>query len=149
MKKNPLNMDERNLNITCRICTVMYLITLAALMGIMIVRQFTFDQPVDQFEDIAILVTANVIFLVGAILYFGGVTFGKLKIRFILAGYVIYVVVGFAFTFVKYRFLTDPPLSLGQTFGKLNIIVTICGLLVAGFALFAYLGRRKVEKDLG
>ena len=148
MKKNPLNVDERGKDIVLKVCSVMYALTLTALIGTMNVRQFMLGQPVRHFEDIAIIVTANILVLIVAVLYLGGIVFQKFRLRYIVAGYVIYVVVGFSFTFVKYRILTTPPLGIGETFGKLSIVVVICGLITAMFVLFAYLGKRRAEKDL-
>jgi hypothetical protein len=148
MKKNPLNVDERGKDIVLKVCSTMYVLTLTALISTMSVRQFVLGQPVRHFEDIAIIVTANILVLIVAVLYLGGIVFQKFRLRYVIAGYVIYVIVGFSFTFIKYRILTTPPLSIGETFGKLSIVVTICGLITALFVLFAYLGKRRVEKDL-
>lgn len=148
MKKNPLHVDERAKEIVLKVCSTMYVLTLLALISTMSFREFVLGQPVRQFEDIAIIVTANILVLIVAVLYLGGIVFQKFRLRYIIAGYVIYVIVGFSFTFVQYRILTTPPLSIGETFGKLSIVVTICGLITALFVLFAYLGKRRVEKDL-
>ena len=148
MKNKPFNVDERGKEVVRRVCSTMYGLTLIALTGTMLFRQFVLSQPVSQFEDIAIIVTANILVLVVAVLYCGGVIFQKFRLKYIIAGYALYVVVGFSFTFVKYRVLRTPPLSLGETFGKLSIVVIICGIITAVFVLFAYLGRRRVERDL-
>ena len=148
MKKNSLNVDERGKEVVLKVCSTMYVLTVMALIGTMFVRQFVLGQPVRQFEDIAIIVTTNSLVLIVAVLYLGGIVFQKFKLRYIVTGYVIYIIVGFSFTFIKYRILTSPPLSMGETFGKLSIVVIICGLITALFVLFAFLGNRKVEKDL-
>jgi len=148
MKKPPFSMDERGKEVVLKVCSTMYVLTLMALIGTMFVRQFVLGQPVRQFEDIAIIVTTNSLVLIVAVLYLGGIVFQKLKLRYIVTGYVIYIIVGFSFTFIKYRILTSPPLSMGETFGKLSIVVIICGLITALFVLFAFLGKRRVEKDL-
>jgi len=148
MTKNPFNVDERGKEVVLKVCSTMYVPTLTALIGTMFFRQFVLGQPVRRFEDIAIIVTANILVLIVAVLYLGGIVFQKFRLRYIVTGYVIYIIVGFSFTFVKYRILTTPPLGIGETFGKLSTVVIICGLITALFALFAYLGRRRVERDL-
>ncbi len=148
MKKHPFNLDERGRDVIRKVCSTMYGLTLMALFGSMLIRQFILNQPVRQFEDIAIIVTANTLVLVVAVLYFGGILFQKFSLRKIIAGYGMYIVIGFSFTFVKYRFLVTEPLSLRETFGKLSIVVIICGLITALFVLFAYLGKRRVERDM-
>ncbi len=109
MKKTPFSMDERGRAVVRKVCSTMYALTLAALMVSMFVRQFVLAQPISRFEDIAIIVTANVLVLVVAVLYFGGIVFRTFKLRHIITGYVTYIVIGFAFTFVKYRVLVTPP----------------------------------------
>lgn len=148
MSKHPLNLDERGKGVVRRVCSTMYGLTLIALTGTLFFRQFVLGQPVSDFEDIAIILTANILVLIVAVLFLGGVIFPKFKLKTIIAGYVLYIVVGFAFTFIKYRILTTPPLSLEETFGKLSLVVIICGLITALFVLFAYLGRQRVEKEL-
>ena len=148
MKKNPFKVDERGRRIVGRVCSTMYGLTLLALTGTLLFRQFVLNQPVSQFEDIAIIVTANVLVLIVAVLFLGGVIFQSIRFKYVMMGYVLYVVLGFSFTFVKYRVLTTPPLSMRETFGKLSIVVIICGIITALFVLFAYMGRRRVEKEL-
>jgi len=126
----------------------MYLITLYALIGIALYRQFVLHQAVEEFEDIAIVITFNSICLLGAILYFGGIPIRKFKLKTIIIIYIVFVVLGFLFTLLKYKVLVDPPLSMSDIFGKLYIIVTICGLLMLLWIISAYLGKQKIEKDL-
>ena len=116
--------------------------------GTIFYRQFVLHQSIEQFEDIAVILTVNVLALIGTVLYRGGILFASFRIKYILAAYLAYVVVGFAFTFVKYKFLVEEPLSLNEIFSKLGIIVVICGLIIALFTFFAYLGKRKIDKQL-
>ena len=56
MKKSKsfLNMDERNMQVAYRIMSIMYILTIMALQGIVIYRQFALGQSIRDFEDIAI-----------------------------------------------------------------------------------------------
>ena len=145
MTKAPFNMDERNRLILFRICTIMYYFTMLALLGVLLYRENILKQPISEFEDIAIIVTVNVLVLLGAVFYFGGITFSRFKIKTILSVYVIFVIIGFLFTFVKNRYFDDPPLSVGEIFNKLYIIVIICGLLTLAWTFLAFLGKRKID----
>ena len=66
-KKSFLNMDERN-------------------------KQFALGQEIKEFQDIAIIMTVNSLFLISALLYFGAIPVQKLKIRSIRLIYILLVV---------------------------------------------------------
>jgi len=148
MKNGPFNMDERGSLVICKICTVMYVLTLMSLIVTMFFRQFVFKQAVEQFEDMAVILTVNVLVMVSMILYLGGLTFQKFEFKSIITSYIVYVAAGFGFTFVKYRYLSEPQLSMGQIFGKLPVVLAICALITALFTGFAYMGKRKIDKEL-
>jgi len=141
-------MDERNKTVAMRVMTVMYLLTILALQGVVIYRQLALGQDIHDFEDIAIIMTVNTIFLVSALLYFGAVPIRKLKISSLLAVYGLLIVVGSLFTYLKYNVFSDANLTFGQLFDKLIIIFVITGLLLLFFILFYLLGKRKMEKSL-
>ena len=145
MNKTLFGMDERSRLIIYRICTILYYFTMVALMGVLLYRENILKQPVREFNDIAIIFTVNTIVLLGAVLYFGGIIFSRFKIKTILSVYVIFVIIGFLFTFFRYRVFVDPPLSIGEIFNKLYIIVIICGLLTLFWAFLAFLGKKKVD----
>ena len=110
-KKPFLNMDERNKHIAYKVIAIMYFLTIIALNGIILYRQFGLAQEIRDFEDITILMTVNSVFLVSALLYFGAIQIRKLKIKTILFIYLVFVVLGSLFTYVKYNLLQSPGLS--------------------------------------
>jgi len=57
-------MDERNRTIANRVMSVMYLITILAMLGIVIYRKAVLGQSYKDFEDIAIVMTVNSLFVV-------------------------------------------------------------------------------------
>lgn len=61
-------MDERNKQVAYRVMANMYLLTIMALQGIVIYRQFALGQTIREFEDIAVVMTVNTLFLVTALL---------------------------------------------------------------------------------
>ena len=149
MKKNFSIIDERELDTFRKVCTTMYLITIFALMGILSYRQFVLDQPHQQWDDIAMLMTINVIVTLGSFLYLtGSVNPAKIKIRYLFAGYVGFVLLGFAFTYFKYAFLEGLQVDLAFAFENLKIILAITGLLVLVWGLLAYFGNRRLEHKM-
>ena len=77
-------MDERNRQIAYKIISIMYFLTLLAMQAIVLYRQIVLGQDLHEFEDIAIIMTVNSLFLISALLYFGAIPIRKLKIRSIL-----------------------------------------------------------------
>ena len=147
-KKPFLNMDERSKLIAYKVIAVMYFLTIIAIQGIVIYRQFALGQSIRDFEDIAIIMVVNSLFLISALLYFGGIPIQKLKIKYILLGYAAIVILGTLFTYAKYNIFQSPGLSFQQLFDKLIITFAVSGLIVLFFVLFSILGKRKLDKEL-
>ena len=149
MRRPPLSFDEREMNVFRNICTVMYLITLFALMGIQLYRQFVLNQPQKEWDDIAMLITINVIVVLGAVLYLtGAVNPKKVKRGYLIAGYMGFVVLGFAFTIFKYTVLLGQRVGLAQVWDYLLTVIVISGILVLAWGLLAYLGSRRIDKQI-
>ena len=72
MNKKSFNLDERERNVFHNLISVLYFITLVVLIGIQLYRQFVLGQSQDQWNDIAMLITFNVLFLLGGGLYLSG-----------------------------------------------------------------------------
>ncbi|KPK84929.1 MAG: hypothetical protein AMS27_08715 [Bacteroides sp. SM23_62_1] len=141
-------MDERNKLIAYKVIAFMYFITLLALIGVTLVRQFVQKQEVSEFEDIAIIVTINTLFLISGLLYFGAIPIQKLKIKTILLGYGLLVVSGSLFTYAKYNIFLKLGLSFKQLLDKMIIIITVSGIIVLFFVFFSFLGIRRIKKEL-
>ena len=67
-KKPFLNMDERNKQIANKVISIMYFLTIIAMVGIIFYRQFILGQAIREFEDIAVILTVNSLFLISALL---------------------------------------------------------------------------------
>ena len=145
---HPFNLDERNINTVCRVCSIMYGITWLTLAGILLYRQFALGQSLEEFNDIAMLFTFNVIFAIGAILYFGGVPFFRIKPVTVGAIYVGFAAIGFLFTMFKYFILLERDLSMMEVLDKLSIVLTICAAILATYFLFAYFGKRRMDREI-
>ncbi len=147
-KKPFLNMDERNKLIAYKVISIMYFLTIIAIQGIVIYRQFVLGQEIEDFEDIAVIMTINSLFLISALLYFGAIPFRKLKIKSILLIYLGFIFLGSLFTYAKYNIFQSPGLSFSQLWDKLIIIFIITGLILLFWVIFSILGKRKLDKEL-
>lgn len=150
MKNNKtfFKMDERNKQVALKVIAIMYFLTIIAMDLIVFYRQFALEQSIHEFEDIAIIMTINSLFLISALLYFGAFPIQKIKIKYILIVYAAIIVLGSAFTYAKYNIFQSPGLSIPQLFDKLIIIFSLSGLIVLFFVMFSLLGKRKLEKEL-
>jgi cation transport ATPase len=147
-KKPFLKMDERNKMIALKIIAIMYFLTIFAIQGIVLYRQFALGQELGDFEDIAIVMTVNSLFLISALLYFGAIPIQKLKLKSILMIFLIFVILGSAFTYAKYNIFQSPGITMDQYFDKVIIIISIIGLIMGFWIILSILGKRRLEKEL-
>ncbi len=131
-----------------KVISIMYFLTIIAIQGIVLYRQMALGQDIHDFEDLAIIMTINALFLISALLYFGAVQIRKLKIKALLIIYLLIVVLGSAFTYVKYNIIEGLNLSMYQLMDKLFIIMAITGLILLFWVFFSFLGKRRLEKDI-
>jgi hypothetical protein len=145
----PFKLDERERDVFQGLIGVLYFITLAVLIGMQLYRQFVLQQPNEQWNDIALLITFNVLFLFGGWLYLSGtLNLKNIRMRYILIGYAAFVLVGLLFTIFKYAVLLDQNVGLEQVWDYLLIILPITAVLVIGWGLLGYLGYLRMEKKL-
>lgn len=147
-KKPFLNMDERNKKIAFKIIAIMYFLTIIAMQGIILYRQFVLKQEMKDFEDIAVIVTINSLFLISALLYYGAIPIRKLKIKSILFIYLGFVLLGSLFTYVKYNIIQKVGLTFEQLADKLIIIFSIIGLMMGFWIVLSVIGKRRLDKEL-
>jgi hypothetical protein len=146
--KKPFNMDERNRQIAYKIISIMYFLTILAMQAIILYRQFALGQDLHEYEDIAIIMTVNSLFLISALLYFGAIPIRKLKVKSILLIYALLVVLGSLFTYANYNLFGGQELTFRQLFDKLIAVYAITGIILLFFIIFSILGKRKMEKEL-
>ncbi|MBE0675509.1 MAG: hypothetical protein IH591_12685, partial [Bacteroidales bacterium] len=91
-------MDERNKLVAFKIMSIMYILTILSMHAVVIYRQFWLKQSVEEFEDIAIIMTVNTLFVFSAFIYYGITPLNKMKIRLILLLYLAFVIIGSLFT---------------------------------------------------
>jgi hypothetical protein len=119
------------------------------LIGFQLYRQFVLDQPSEEWNDIALIISFNVIVWIGSLLYLSGVVNPKvIKLRYIIIGFTGFVLLGFAFTIFKYSVLLDQTLSMRQIFDYFLTVLKISATLVVFLGLLALLGNRRIEKRI-
>jgi len=149
MSKRYFIFDEREVTTFLKLCTILYIITLFSLMIMQLYRQFVLEQPQREWNDIAMVITVNVLVILGSVLYLtGSVNPKKIKLRYILAGYGGFVLIGFLFTIFKYTALLGEDLTLKQVVDYFWTVLVISGILVLVWGLLAYLGSRRIEKQI-
>lgn len=149
MRNKPFNLDEREQNVYRSLITRLYFITLTVLIAMQLYRQFALDQPMEQWNDIALLITFNVLFLLGGGLYLSGaLNLRKIKARYIVIGYAAFVLIGLLFTIFKYALLLGQDVGLEQIWNYFLIVAPITAGLLIFWGLLGYLGHRRVEKQI-
>jgi magnesium-transporting ATPase (P-type) len=148
MKKGNLIMDERNKQIAYKVIAIMYFLTVFAIAGVIIYRQFVLRQELSNYEDIAIILTINSLFLMSALLYFGAIPIRRLKVKSILIIYAVLVVAGSIFTYIYYNIVQSPGLSFKELINKFLIIVAITGIIMGFWVLLSILGKKRLDKEL-
>jgi len=141
-------MDERNRQVANKVISIMYFLTIIAMVGIIFYRQFVIGQAIREFEDIAVILTVNSLFLLSALLYFGAIPIRQLKLKSIVLIYFLMIILGSLFTYTKYNIFESPGLSYEQLFEKLIIIILIISLIFLFYIIFSILGNRKLDKEL-
>jgi len=149
MNNSAPKLDERENRIVQKISSVLYFVTLFLLIGIQLYRQFVLDQPSEEWNDIAILISINVIVWIGSLLYLSGtLNPGAVRIRHLLIGFSGFVILGLAFTIFKYAVLLGQTLNMSLILDSFLIVLMISGLLTAFWGLLAYLGNKRMEKRI-
>lgn len=149
MSKRLFELDERENRIVRQISTVLYIVTLYSLIGFQLYRQFILNQPSEEWNDIAILISINVIVWLGSLLYLSGVVNPKVvRMRYLIVGFTGFVIFGLAFTIFKYSVLLDQTLSMRQILDYFFTVLKISALLTAFLGLLAYLGNKRMEKRI-
>jgi hypothetical protein len=116
---------------------------MVALWCILVYRQFILGQSIDGLHDLAMLFTANVVFWIGATLYYGGISVGRVKPLPVVIVYVSLVVVGTVFTTVKYGSTT-----FSAVVDHLITVASVSAGLIGLWVFLAYMGQKKMAKAL-
>ena len=149
MSKQFWKFDERGNRIVRKISSVLYIVTLYALIGFQLYRQFVLNQPSEEWNDIAILISINAIVWVGSLLYLSGVVNPRVvRMRYLIIGFTGFVIIGLVFTIIKYSVLLDQTLSMSLILDSFFMVLKISALLIGLWGLLAYLGNKRMEKRI-
>lgn len=149
MNKGFFALDERGSQLVRQISTILYYLTLLALIGIQLYRQFVLQQPTEEWNDIAILIAFNAIVWIGLLLYLSGVVNpGTVKVRHLIIGFAVFVAVGLAFTIFKYAVLLGQPLGSGEIWDIFLTVFLVSAGLTCLWGILAFLGSRRIEKKI-
>lgn len=149
MSKRFLKLDERENRIVRRISSVLYIVTLYSLIGIQLYRQFVLNQPSEEWNDIAILISINAIVWIGSLLYLSGIVNPQVvRIRYLIFGFTGFVLLGLAFTIFKYSILLEQTLSVRQLLDTFFTVLKISAVLIGFWGFLAYLGNKRMEKRI-
>jgi len=144
MSKILFNLDERTVAVIRKISTRFYVLTMVVLGVTLIYRQFILGMPVEGvLQDIANIFTGNVVLWLAVAFYFGGIYLGKVRLFPVIGIYIGLVVIGTIFTAVKYG-----ATSYHTLYPHLAVVAGVSAVLVAFWTGFAYLGQRKVEREI-
>lgn len=146
--KGPFKLDERGKLVAYRVIAIMYFLTILAMQGVIMYRQFALGQDIHAFEDFAVIFVINVIFLISALLYFGAIPIQKLSLKAIALIYLAIIVLGSVFTYLKYNVAGHAGLSFAQIMDKILIVMAVSGLLLLFFVVFSLLGKWRMNKEL-
>jgi hypothetical protein len=144
MRQPGLQVDERSASIFRKVCTRMYVTTIALLWLDVFYRQVWLRQPITEILDIALILIASVTFAIGAILYSGGVILPRFRASIVVVFYLTCVVAGTVFWVLK-----DSDTSAASGLAKLVVVACLSAIFVLLYLLAAYLGTRKLDKELG
>ncbi len=146
--KMPLKIDERNLSVWRRVLSVLHSFTVLALAAMFLYRHNVLGQRFEEIWDIGCLMILNWLFLIVAVLYFGGVNFERIRIKWLAAGYVAFLVIMFLFMSFVETVLEGAPFDFYSIAGRMPVVAIVCGVIVLIFALFAVMGKRKMDRAL-
>ena len=146
--KKPFNLDERGKLVAYRVVAIMYFLTIMAMQGVIMYRQFALDQNIHAYEDFAVIFVVNVIFLISALLYFGAIPIQKLSLKAIAFIYIFIILLGGLFTFLRYNVFGSADLTFVQLMNKFLIVMAVSGLLLLFFVIFTLLGKWRMNKEL-
>lgn len=136
-------MDERTESVSGRLAVIVLgLLQIGMYLAIMIQR-YVLERPPAHYNDLALLLALSVLAYFGASLYLGGIL-PALSIR---AAMLIYVFAVLAIA-IPHTIVRGWP--AGSDWGRRALVyLGIPGVLVGGYGLMAYMGKKRLEKMLG
>lgn len=140
--KQPFVTDERMQIVTGRIAVIFLSLTQTAILGIILYRRYFLGQGDEYYNDIRIVLGVSVFGYIAARLYYGAVlpvlSFKKLAVIYV--GFVVFLSVVLSIWFGL------PTIDDWQN----TILPVLLGpaILVSAYWLMAYLGKKRMEKEI-
>ncbi|MFC1747044.1 hypothetical protein ACFLZR_01765 [Candidatus Neomarinimicrobiota bacterium] len=119
----------------------MYFLTLLALDAVIMYRQLALGQPVHEYEDLAIILTANVLVFISAVLYLGIINLRRIRWKPMVGIFVIMLILGSIAGIVFDRYSTNV-----EYFHYMFRVSWISLSLIALYAIVAYWGQRRLSR---
>lgn len=142
MKKKELITDERMSNLSGKISMIFLSLTQLGLLGLILYQRYVLELPEQHYNDLRVLLAFSVFGYFATKLYFGAIL-PVVKFKTMIIIYLAFV-----------TFLT---IVLSIIYGlptldnwKNTILPVLLGpaIIIALYMLFAFLGRRRVEKEI-
>jgi hypothetical protein len=136
------NIDERTIQITGRIATIFLGLTQVALVLAIFYRRYLLGQYSAEYRDIQIILLVSILGYFAARLYYAAF----LPVPSLKAAIIIYVGMVVVLFIILSIWLGLPDLNNWRN----NILPVVAGpaVLVGLYHLFAYLGKKRAQKDL-
>jgi len=135
--------DERQINLFRVVCTRLYLLTLLFLWGDMMYRKLALGQSSSEHEDLAIILTANALILIGTFVWNMGFAIKMMKLWKIIGLYILMLALGSGLIYIQYG-IEDIDLF----WNKIGITATILAIMAVVYGIFALIGYKKAEKEI-
>ena len=142
MSKYFISSDERMIELTGKLANIALSLTQLALLGAILYRRYVLGQGEENYSDIQIILGLSVFGYIAARLYFGAVL-PVLSIKATLRIYIVSVV----FLFITLSFIYGLP-SLDNWHNTILPVSLGPAILLGLYWGFAYLGKRRSDKDL-
>jgi hypothetical protein len=138
-----LYVDERTIGITGKIAAIWLPLTQLGLLAAILYRAYVLQQADSQLNDLRIILGVSVFGHIGTLLFLGGF-FPALKIRTLLVVYLALVLLLFT---VLSIWLGLP--SLDNWANTILPVLVGPAILVGLYGGLAYLGQKRIERDIG
>ncbi len=149
MVKFSRNLDERSVRIIQEWFTVSHTIMTFLMIAMFLRRLHILGQSFDDNWDIGLLIILNGAFLLGGILYRGGINWPRFEPKWILLVYILFCFLVVMFKVAIEVLAKGRPFDLGLLTGQdLLVILVVCTVVAALFFAIAFFGKQKLEKDL-
>ncbi|MEJ2749877.1 MAG: hypothetical protein P8183_18505 [Anaerolineae bacterium] len=140
--KQPFVTDERMQLVTGRIAVIFLGLTQTAILGIILYRRYYLGQGEEYYSDIRLVLGFSVFGYIAARLYYGAVlpVLSFKKLVYIYVGFVLFLTVVLSIWFGL------PTINNWQN----TILPVLLGpaILVSAYWLMAYLGKKRMEKEM-